>query len=254
MIEDLSRALQNLQSSIFNDPMTDYKITRTERIINTFINRLLHMFVHIETGELKRIPAKGPLLLITNHINFLEGPIVYTELQRYQERNLTGFAKIEFWDNFVMGFLFDTWDTIPLRRGEADLSAIRDAVARIKAGAIFAMAPEGTRSHDARLRRAHSGIAMLGYMSGAPILPIAGYGHENYISDFKRFHRPTYHLTMGKPFRLDTGGQRIRGDMRQEMADEIMYQLAALLPERYRGEYANLMGATTKYLNFNDVD
>jgi len=234
--------------------MTDFKITRTERLINAVIYRLLHLLVHIKTDDLERIPAKGPLLLITNHINFLEGPIVYTDLQHRQERDLTGFAKIEFWNNPITGFLFDTWDTIPLRRGEADLSAIKDAVARIKAGAIFAMAPEGTRSHDAKLRSAHSGIAMLGYMSGAPILPIAGYGHENYVSDFKRLRRPTYHLTMGQLFRLDTGGERVKGNMRQEMADEIMYQLAALLPERYRGEYTDLTKATTKYLNFNDVD
>ena len=71
---------------------------------------------------------------------------------------------------------------------------------------------------------------------------------------FKHFRRPTYHLTMGKPFRLDSGGKRVKGDMRQEMADEIMYQLAALLPEKYRGEYADLSQATTKYLNFDDVD
>lgn len=234
--------------------MTDYKITRTERLVNTLIYRLSHLFVRIEADELSQIPARGPLLLITNHINFLEGPIIYTDLQHRQERYLTGFAKIEFWDNPVTAFLFDTWDTIPLRRGEADLNAIKDAVNRIKAGAIFAMAPEGTRSHDARLRRAHSGIAMLGYMSSAPIIPFAGYGHENYIGDFKHFRRPTYHLKLGKSFRLDTGGRRVKGDMRQEMADEIMYQLAALLPERYRGQYADLSQATTTYLNFDDVD
>ena len=163
--------------------MTEYKISRTERLVNAVIYRVLHMFVRIEADELAQVPTKGPLLLITNHINFLEGPIVYTDLQHRQERDLTGFAKIEFWDNPITAFLFDTWDTIPLRRGEADLSAIKDAVARIKAGAVFAMAPEGTRSLDAKLLRAHSGIAMLGYMSGAPILPLAGFGHENYVSD-----------------------------------------------------------------------
>ena len=42
--------------------------------------------------------------------------------------------------------------------------------------------------------------------------------------------------------------------MRQEMADEIMYQLAALLPEQYRGEYTDLSQMTTQYLNFDDVD
>jgi 1-acyl-sn-glycerol-3-phosphate acyltransferase len=234
--------------------MTEYQITRNERFVNAIFYRLFHTFVRVDTDELEQIPTEGPLILLTNHINFLEGPIVYTDLQHRQPRNLTGFAKVEFWDNPFTAFLFDTWEAIPLKRGEADLSAIKDAVTRIKEGAIFAMAPEGTRSHDAKLLRAHSGIAMLGYMSGAPILPFAGYGHENYASDWKRLRRPPYRLKLGKPFRLDAGGKRIKGEMRQEMADEIMYQLAALLPEQYRGEYANLAQMTTKYLNFDDVD
>jgi 1-acyl-sn-glycerol-3-phosphate acyltransferase len=234
--------------------MTDYKISRTERLVNEVIYWALRMFIRIDANGLAQVPLKGPLLLITNHINFLEGPIVYTDLQHRHERDLTGFAKIEFWDNPITAFLFDTWETIPLRRGEADLSAIKEAVARIKAGAVFAMAPEGTRSSNAQLLRAHAGIAMLAHMSGAPILPIAGFGHENYVDDLKHFRRPNYHLNMGNPFRLDAGGYRVKGDIRQEMADEIMYQLAALLPENYRGVYADLSKATTKYLKFDDVD
>jgi 1-acyl-sn-glycerol-3-phosphate acyltransferase len=234
--------------------MAEYKLPRTERLVNAVFYRLFHTLVRVESEELAQVPAEGPLLLITNHINFLEGPIVYTDLQHRHPRYLTGFAKIEFWDNPFTAFLFETWDTIPLKRGEADLGAVKEAVARIKDGAVFAMAPEGTRSHDAKLLRAHSGIAMLGYMSGAPIIPLAGYGHENYSHDWKHLRRPTYRVKLGKPFRLDTGGQRVKGDMRQEMADEIMYQLAALLPEKYRGEYADLSKMTTQYLNFDNVD
>jgi 1-acyl-sn-glycerol-3-phosphate acyltransferase len=240
--------------SLIHPPMADTKLTRNERLVNAVFYRLFHALVRVESDDLEKVPKKGPLILITNHINFLEGPIVYTDLQHRLPRNLTGFAKIEFWDNPFTAFLFETWGAIPLKRGEADLGAIKEAVARIKEGDVFAMAPEGTRSHDARLLRAHSGIAMLGYMSGAPIIPLAGYGHENYASDWKRLRRPTYRVKLGKPFHLDAGGKRVKGDMRQEMADEIMYQLAALLPEQYRGEYADLSKATTQYLNFDDVD
>jgi 1-acyl-sn-glycerol-3-phosphate acyltransferase len=231
--------------------MNNYHYSRRERWVNTLINRLAHLLVKTDLDDLQQIPSQGPLILITNHVNMLEGPIVYTQLQRILPRYLTGFAKVEFWDNPITGFLFDTWDAIPLNRGEADLKAIKEAVARIKAGAIFAMAPEGTRSREAQLLRAHSGIAMLGYMSESPILPMASYGHEKYVSDLKRFHRSTYHLNLGKPFKLDTGGKRVKGDMRQEMADEIMYQLAALLPEQYRGVYSDLSKLTSNYLNFD---
>lgn len=234
--------------------MSEYNYSLTERLTNAVIWGLLNIFIRIDADELRKIPQNGPLLLFTNHINFLEGPIVYTQLQHIQPRALTGFAKIEFWDNRVTAFLFNTWDAIPLKRGEADLSAIKDAVARIKAGQVFAMAPEGTRSRSGRLKRAHPGIAMLGYMSEAPIIPLACYGHENYKAELKRLKRPHFHVTVGKPFRLETGGKRVNNAVRQQMADEMMYLLAGLLPEQYRGEYAELSQATTEYLSFTDAD
>ncbi len=38
--------------------------------------------------------------------------------------------------------------------------------------------------------------------------------------------------------------------VRQAITDEIMYRIAILLPEDYRGEYAHLTAATQKYLKF----
>lgn len=234
--------------------MAEYNYSFTERSLNAVLWGLLHTFINIDAEELKKIPANGPALLFMNHINFLEGPIVYTHLQHLHPRALTGFAKIEFWDNLITGFLFNTWDAIPLKRGEADLSAIKEAVARIKAGQVFAMAPEGTRSRSGHLQRAHPGIAMLGYMSEAPIIPMACFGHENYTNDFKRLHRPKFRIRIGQPFRLAAGAKKFKGAVRQQMADEMMYRLATMLPERYRGEYADLSQATTEYISFDHVD
>ena len=39
-------------------------------------------------------------------------------------------------------------------------------------------------------------------------------------------------------------------EVRQQMTDEIMYQIAALLPPAYRGHYSNLAAATETYLRF----
>ncbi|HBY06967.1 MAG TPA: hypothetical protein DEH22_03970 [Chloroflexi bacterium] len=231
-----------------------YHYTITEHLLNAFLWSLLHTSVKIEASDLQKIPEKGPLLLFINHVNFLEGPILYTQLQHIKPRALTGFAKIEFWDNPITAFTFETWDAIPLKRGEADLSAIKAAVERIKAGQIFAMAPEGTRSRSGQLQRAHPGVAMLGYLSEATIMPMACYGHENYKTDWKHLRRPAFHLRVGSPFRLSAGDKKIKGPVRQQMADEMMYLLSALLPEQYRGEYANLSQATTEFISFQDVD
>jgi 1-acyl-sn-glycerol-3-phosphate acyltransferase len=98
---------------------------------------------------------------------------VYTHLQ---PRPITGFAKIETWDNPAMGRLFDLWQAIPLQRGRADIEALRRGLEALAEGKILAVAPEGTRSGHGQLQPAHAGVVMLALHSGAPLLPLAFYG------------------------------------------------------------------------------
>ena len=86
--------------------------------------------------------------------------------------------------------------------------------------------------------------------SGAPLLPLVYYGSENYRQEFSRLRRTDFHIAVGRPFRLDARGERVTRAVRQQMLDEVMYQLAALLPPDYRGIYADLDAATQKYLVF----
>jgi len=204
----------------------------------------------IEHKTLRQIPQKGPLILIMNHIGSLEVPLFFAHLQ---PRPITGFAKSETWDSKFMGWLFTTWGAIPIRRGEADLQAVRRGLDFLRGGGILAIAPEGTRSCHGRLLRGHPGVILVAQKSGAPILPVAHWGGEDFSRNIKSFHRTGFHIKVGRPFRLkDSDGKRIAHEKRQAITDEIMYQLSALLPESYRGEYADLSQATNRYLVFDD--
>jgi 1-acyl-sn-glycerol-3-phosphate acyltransferase len=188
----------------------------------------------VDDHELQRVPTRGPLLLVCNHVNFLEVPLIMSHLQ---PRQVTGFAKAETWDSPMMGLLFDIWGAIPIRRGEPDVTAIRRVLEALEQGMIVAVAPEGTRSGDGRLRRAKPGIGLLAAHSSAPMLPIAFYGHEGIWTNLRRARRTDFHIRVGPLLRARNGG-RSTAERRQALADELMYQIAALLPEEYRGAYA----------------
>lgn len=196
---------------------------------------ILHVLCQIEAKDLKRVPTQGPLLIVTNHINFLEVPLLYTHLQ---PRPVTGFAKSETWDTWMGRTLMNLWGIIPLRRGEADLHAMRQALATLEAGMMLGVTPEGTRSGDGKLRRAHPGIAWLAMQSRAPMLPIAHYGGEVFWDNLRRLRRTKFHAVVGEPFTLaDTG--RMDREQRQAVADAIMAEVARLLPPAYQGAYAD---------------
>jgi 1-acyl-sn-glycerol-3-phosphate acyltransferase len=222
-------------------------MTLIHRIVISTIKGLLRLLCRVDDAQLARVPDRGPLIIVANHVNFLEVPLLYTHLQ---PRPVMGFAKVEAWDNPIIGALFDMGGAIPLYRGEADVAAFRQALKALGAGRILAVAPEGTRSGHGRLQRGRSGAVLLALHSSVPLLPMVYYGGELFWRNLARLRRTDFHIVVGQPFYLDAGGVRVTRQVRQQMADEIMYQMAALLPPDYRGVYSDLAAATETYLRF----
>jgi 1-acyl-sn-glycerol-3-phosphate acyltransferase len=207
----------------------------------------LSILCRVDAPDLDKVPARGPIIVISNHTGSLEVPVMFTWLQ---PRPLTGWAKIETWDKPFMAWLFDLWGAIPVRRGEADMIALRTALEKLQQGHLFGVAPEGTRNKTGKLLRAHPGAVTLAFRSNAPLLPIAHWGGEKFLSNLKRLRRTDFSMRVGRPFTLNTNGERITREQRQQVVDEMMYQLAMLLPEEYRGEYSDMSKATTQFLKF----
>ncbi len=194
------------------------------------------------------MPQQGPLIIIANHINFLEVPVMYVYMQ---PRPVTGFAKAENWKNPFTRWLLDLCEAIPLERGEADMSAIRAGLTVLEEGHILAIAPEGTRSYHGRLQKGRPGTVTMALHSSAPILPLIYYGGEQFNANIRRLRRTDFHIVVGQPFHIETNGAKVTRETRQQIIDEMMFRLAALLPPEYRGVYADLDAATTTYLRFD---
>jgi 1-acyl-sn-glycerol-3-phosphate acyltransferase len=205
------------------------------------------LLCRIDKSDFPKVPSTGPLILVTNHINSLEVPLLFVHLQ---PRRLIGLAKIETWNNKFMGWLFDLWDAIPIHRGSLDLEAFRACLGVLKSGQILAIAPEGTRSYDGKLQSGQPGAALIALHAAVPILPIAHWGGEAFGSNLKKLKRTDFHFRVGKPFFLEAHGEKVSGKVRQVMADEIMAQIAQLMPVEYRGNYVDCDPPPHKYLRF----
>jgi 1-acyl-sn-glycerol-3-phosphate acyltransferase len=214
-------------------------------VVYSPLRALTRTLCRVHDEELARIPRTGPLLIVANHVNFLDAPIFYTHLI---PRDVTGFAKIETWKNPAIGFLFTLGGAIPIRRGVVDRTAIGLAREVLRSGRILAVAPEGTRSGDGRLQKAHTGVSVLALDSGALVIPVAYYGGEKIRANLFRLARTDFYFRVGTPFRVRAEEVRPTRDVREQITSEIMYRLAALLPPEYRGFYSDLAKATSRYL------
>jgi len=215
------------------------------RIADALICFLIRILCKEDGQEVDKLPLDGPYIVLANHVNFLEAPVLHC---RFRPRKVIALAKAEAWDNRLLGWLLDQWEAIPIRRGESDIGALRRALAVLKDGGILAVAPEGTRSRHGRLQRAHAGVVTLALKSDAPLWPLAFHGGEEIGRNVRRLRRTSFHIRVGEPFRIEIGGERLTSELRQRIADEIMARLAMLLPPQYRGEYADFDVGTETYL------
>jgi 1-acyl-sn-glycerol-3-phosphate acyltransferase len=192
----------------------------------------------MDAREMRKLPPEGPALLMTNHTSNLEGPAYYVFMQ---PRRATALGKVELWGNPFTRFLMELWNIIPVHRGQVDRKAIRNSVQALEDRYIVGIAPEGTRNKTGVMRRAHPGIALIASRKRVPVYPVAHWGFTQFRQSLMRLRRARVVFRVGKPFYIDVEpGARLSAGELREIADQMMYRVARLLPEYMRGYYSDL--------------
>ena len=202
--------------------------------------------LRMRVDGLERVPATGPLLVVCNHLHNADPVIVSVAFPR----PLHFMAKKELFGVPVIGWLIRKVGAFPVDRGTADRAAIRHAEAALRQGIAVGMFPEGTRSLTGALQRAHPGVGLLALRSGAPVLPMVVTGSERLPLNGAKGRRPTagrrevlvqFGDTFAIPRELD--GHRVTAD---QATDMMMAAVARMLPEQYRGVYADSVAGDVK--------
>jgi 1-acyl-sn-glycerol-3-phosphate acyltransferase len=139
------------------------------------------------------------------------------------------------------GQLLKLYGVIPVHRGDYDRPLLTKIIAIVRSGRPLLIAPEGARSHQPAMQRAKPGIAYIVEKTAAPVLPVGLVGTtEDFWERARRGQKPPLEMRIGKPITLPpitTRGSE-KHAARQKNADMVMSHLAGLLPEEYRGAYA----------------
>ena len=217
-------------------------------VTNRILKGLLDTICKVDNHEyIEALSKTEPLLIVINHINFLEVPMLVTHSYPIY---CTGLVKEETWKNSIFSFIFNTYKAIPINRSGSYRETFRRVREAIDRGFFVAVAPEGTRSKDGILREGKAGIIQLAIDANSPILPIAHYGGQQIWRNIKRFKRTPFVFKAGRPFRIKCSGGRPGRGERFQILNEIMGQIARLLPVEMRGIYTEHAEQECTHLEF----
>jgi 1-acyl-sn-glycerol-3-phosphate acyltransferase len=207
---------------------------RTIRSITRFIMRLI---TDIEVHGMEKLPSSN-VIVAANHLGRLDTAVLLCVLDR--EDIIMPVAE-KYKDHPLFGAIGRAANAIWLNRFEADYSALRKILERMDQGGLLIIAPEGTRSRTEAMQMGKMGVAFLASKSGYPILPVAVTGTEDrgVVENLKRLRRTKIVVKAGDLFNIEIPKGRGREEAMREATDEIMCRIGTMLPEKYRGVYAD---------------
>jgi 1-acyl-sn-glycerol-3-phosphate acyltransferase len=132
-------------------------------------------FIRLKVSGKENIPKKGGFVLASNHISYLD-PLV---LGFACPRDLNFMAKEELFRNSFFGRMIRSVGAFPVKRKTADLSAIKEAVKRVRSGKGLVLFPEGGRGDGMELRKPEAGIGFITAKAQAPVIPAFIKGTEH---------------------------------------------------------------------------
>lgn len=221
------------------------RILRGRRFIKIVGGTLfLRILLKLTVQGADNIPRNGPAIVLINHVSLLD-PIPIGGASMHI-RDVVPIGKQELYEQWFTRWVMDTWGCIPIRRGEADMDALRRSLAVLKGPDMLLVAPEGTR-HPNGLSEPKDGVAYLAHKSGATIIPTGLTGTQGFTQFWKRLRRAPVTVRYGRPVRIKA---TIKRADYPKIMEELMYQIAPLIPANLRGDYADLSKATMTTIEY----
>jgi 1-acyl-sn-glycerol-3-phosphate acyltransferase len=148
----------------------------------------------------RNLPRTGGALLVSNHQSYLDPVLVALAL----ERECCFMARDSLFRNPIFRHLIERLNAIPVKRGTADLGAVKAALRRLKRGMRLVVFPEATRSVDGTIALMQAGVVLLARKAGVPIVPTLIAGAYRAWPRHARFVRPSpIRVAYGEPVSPD---------------------------------------------------
>ena len=134
---------------------------------------IISIVYRLRPTGLENIPAKGPAIVVCNHVSYMDPIILSGSIQRPM-RFVMWFKIFQI---PLLNFIFKTMKAIPIAGAREDVQIMDDAFekvdAELAAGNIVCIFPEGGITRDGEIARFRPGIEKIIARRPVPVVPVA---------------------------------------------------------------------------------
>ena len=203
---------------------------------------ILWVVARWEVRGRENIPPTGPVIVVSNHLNNADPPILAAGIAR---RRIRFMAKIELF-KYPLGVIPRVYGAFPVRRFESDMGALLSAERLLKKGGVLGMFPEGTRSRTGYIGTPHPGTALIALRSGATVVPCAMAGTEGLRNPLIVFTKPRMSVVIGKPILVEKV-KRPTEEQVSALTEQIFDAIKAMVLPKYLPPYTATEGQGAKH-------
>lgn len=151
------------------------------KFCQTVLRGIFKLIYRVDIYGSNNIPKDTGAIICPNHFHWMDPIIVGV----YTERQIRFMAKYELFNKPILNKLIKKFGAFPVRRGEADLNAVKTTLKLLKENNLVGLFPEGTRSKTGELGEANAGVAMFSIKSGMPVIPVCIVGNYKLFTRIK---------------------------------------------------------------------
>lgn len=168
----------------------------TWRISQFFFVAFITVWLRPRVRNLQNVPTSGAGLVVGNHQSFLD-PMLFAA---YLQRPISYLARDSLFKVPILGWFLRQTYVMPINRAAATTAVMRQTIARLNAGFLCGIFPEGTRSADGNVDLFKPGFVALVRKTDVPILPVGIAGANRALGRGSWFIKPaTVSIVYGEP-------------------------------------------------------
>ena len=194
------------------------------RVIIKFIFKIFAIILYRPkiVGK-ENLPKDGGALLCPNHVGNLDAAVIVAMFKR----KVNVLAKEELFKNGFLCWIADLFGIYPVKRGKADMQAIKISLTLLKRNELLLMFPEGTRNGMAKGIKPKNGAVLIAATAGKPIIPIGIQG------SFKPFTKVI--VNIGKPIDYSKLKEEVKDkEQASELTKDLMKEIVHLRDQKVK--------------------